>query len=139
MKVRLDSVGAAWLVVCLIGCGGQRKGDLPPLVPVKGHVQRGNAPAIGGLLRFVPDPETPESRDWVITAEIQPDGSFEVQSIHSLSQQRGLGSPRGTFKVTYTFSGDQNQGTRMELLTLPQKITIDAPTSDLRLSFPAKK
>ncbi|MCX7699341.1 MAG: hypothetical protein N2039_00540 [Gemmataceae bacterium] len=128
---------AALLLGC-VGCGdGKPQGELPPLHPVRGKALRGGTPLTTGLLRFTPSPETLESRDWLITAEINADGTFEVQSLHSLSQKRGVGAPAGAYRVNVTISGgDQTQGGRILNLTLPSPVTVEAKPNDLSLDFP---
>ncbi len=135
------SIVAALLTVGLLGCGGGApKRDLPPLYPVKGKALRGGVPLSSGLLSLIPSPETPESRDWVINAEINPDGTFEIQSLHSLSQKRSAGAPAGTFRVNVTITGgDQTQGGRIQNLSLPYPITIKTEPNEITIEFPKGK
>lgn len=137
-KTRCCAVLAALL---LVGCTDDKpEGELPTLYPVRGKALRGGTPLTSGLLRFTPAPETPESRDWLITAEISTDGTFEVQSLHSLSQKRGVGAPAGTFRVHLTISGgDQTQGSRIQNLTLANPVIIKAEPNDLTLDFSSRK
>jgi hypothetical protein len=138
MKIQPTCLGLTLLA--LAACSSAKpQADLPPLVPVQGQVTRASKPVTNGLLRFRLEPESPESRDWVISAEIQPDGTFEIQTVHSLSQKRAKGAPTGTYKVTYTSSGDQTQGARLELLTLPQTVTIQSELKNLQVILPPKK
>jgi hypothetical protein len=92
-----------------LGCdSGKPKGDLPPLHPTKGRVVRGGQPVSGGSLQLQPDPAVPNV---TVTAEVKPDGTFEVQTLHTQSQKKAAGAPVGTYRATYMPAlGDQTQG-----------------------------
>jgi hypothetical protein len=91
----------------LAGCDdGKPKGDLPPLHPAKGKVVRGGQPVAGGSVRFQVEPDSP---DVLVTAEVTPDGSFELQTVHALSGKQGKGAPAGTYRVTYQPPLSENQ------------------------------
>lgn len=87
------------MAICA-GCrDGRPDGDLPPLYPVRGTVVLDNQAATGGgTIRFQPEPDLP---DLSVTGVVNGDGSFELQTIHALSQKKGSGAPAGHYKVTF--------------------------------------
>jgi len=124
-------------LVALVGCpNGKPKGDLPPLHPVKGKVVRGSLPVSGGSIRFVAEPESP---DLMITSDIRSDGTFELQTIHALSQKSGAGAPAGTYKVTYTPPlGDQTAGGVITIVELTQRSIVKEGPNDLTVEVGKK-
>ena len=97
MGIRNASLVLALTV--LIGCQDDKpKGELPPLHPAKGKVVSNGQPVSGGGVQFRTDPESP---DLVVSAEVKADGTFELQTVHTISSKFGKGAPAGTYKVTY--------------------------------------
>jgi hypothetical protein len=97
--MRFRCLSAALGLIVVIGCQEAKpKGDLPPLHPAKGRVVRAGAPVAGGLIQFQTEPASP---DLIVNAEVKPDGTFELQTLHALSQKKAPGAPVGIYKVTY--------------------------------------
>jgi hypothetical protein len=122
----------------LAGCeDGKPKGDLPPLHPVTGKVVRGGQPVSGGLIQFFADPADP---DLVINAEVGPDGSFELQTLHSVSQKKAKGAPAGSYKVNYTPpQGDQAQGGAVGgMVALSERQTVKDGPNELTVELGKK-
>jgi hypothetical protein len=119
------------------GCdNGKPKGDLPPLHPAKGKVVRAGQPVAGGLVRFHADPDDP---DVIVNADVAADGTFELHTLHALSQKRGTGAPAGTYRVVYFAAmGNQTEGLPAGPIELPQKQTIQAGNNDLTLELGKK-
>lgn len=135
MRARLIAIGLCLLAGCQ---DGKPKGELPPLNPVNGKVVRNGEPVAGGSVRFKIEPE---DLDLVVSAEVKPDGAFELHSSHAQSQKNGLGAPAGTYAVTYLPPmGDQTQmkGPLPGPVELPQKVTIQGPTTDLVIDIGKK-
>lgn len=128
---------AALGLALLIGCtAGKPKGDLPPLHPAKGKVVRAGQPVAGGMVRFQPEPDIP---DVVVNAEVKPDGTFELQTLHAVSQKKAGGAPAGTYRVTYYPNlGDQTQGPNPAPVTPAQKYTITEGPNDLTVEVGKK-
>ena len=95
----IRNVGMILALIVLIGCQDSKpKGDLPPLHPAKGKVLSNGQPVSGGGVQLRTDPESP---DLVVSAEVKADGTFELQTVHTISSKIGKGAPAGTYKVTY--------------------------------------
>ena len=135
--MRRHGLAVALGLVVLFGCDGSKpKGELPPLHPATGKVVRGGQPVTGGSLRLQADPEDP---DVVVTAEVKPDGSFELQTMHAQSQKRGPGAPAGTYRVTYfPPMGDQTAGPTPEPVEVRQPQTIQAGQNSLTIDLGKK-
>lgn len=129
-----------FVVVWALGCTESKpKGDLPPLFPTKGKVLRGTAPVQGGSIRFVLTPETPESRDLLIVGEVGQDGSFELSTLHSISQKKALGAPTGNYQATFTSAiGDQTQGGQVQIITPSTTFTVKSEPTDLTVDLSKK-
>src|SRR5262249_25187151 len=117
-------------LVVLIGCDEAKpKGDLPPLHPAKGKVVRGGAPVDGGLIQFQAEPANP---DLIVNAQVLTDGTFELQTLHAISQKKAPGAPAGTYKVTYMPpTRDQN----IVPITPAQTYAIQAGTNELTIDL----
>lgn len=125
-------------VLTLAGCSDDKpKGDLPALHPTKGKVMRGKAPAAGGTIQFKADPPKPESDNWMVNAEVKPDGTFDLETIHALSMKRGPGAPAGTYKVMYIPSMAESQN--VVPVAIPKPVTVAEGPNDLTIDVPGKK
>jgi hypothetical protein len=97
MRIRAFAVLAG--LCLLVGCAGDKPhGDLPPMHHAHGKVIHNGMPVAGGHIQFQAEPATP---DLIVNAEVRPDGTFELQTLHALSQKKAIGAPAGTYRVTY--------------------------------------
>jgi hypothetical protein len=98
----LSSVCMA-LVLLSLACSNSSNSTakLPTLHAAPGIVVKGSTPVAGGLLTFRLDPETPESRDWVVNAVVGNDGKFEIKTQHAQGKSKEPGAPVGSYIVTY--------------------------------------
>src|SRR5262245_1588899 len=128
--MRIRSLVATLSLAMLLGCQENKpKGDLPPLHPAKGKVVRGGTPVGGGLVQFQTDPAMP---DLIVNSEVKPDGTFELQTLHALSQKKAPGAPAGTYTVTYLPPAtDQNIVPVIPAQTYP----IQAGTNELTIDL----
>jgi len=133
----MRTLGLAAALAVLVGCDGSKPtGDLPPLHPAKGKVVRGSEPVRGGTVRFFADPDNP---DVVLNAEVKPDGTFELQTLHAQSQKKATGAPAGTYRVTYYPPlADQTAGPNPAPIEVAQKQTIQAGANDLTINVGKK-
>ncbi|HEX3146999.1 MAG TPA: hypothetical protein VHR66_02890 [Gemmataceae bacterium] len=132
MRIRI--VGMVLGLAALTSCqDGKPKGDLPPLHPVKGKVLQNGQPVSGGGVQFRTDPET---ADLVISAEVTSDGTFELQTVHTISSKVGKGAPAGTYKVTYQPPLSANAAPMP--VTPKQTQTIQAGSNDLTVEVGKK-
>jgi len=124
---------ATLALAVLIGCQEAKpKGDLPPLYPAKGKVVRGGVPVASGLIQFQSEPPNP---DLIVNSVVGPDGTFELQTLHALSQKKAPGAPAGTYKVTYMPpAADQH----IVPVTPAQTFAIQAGTNELTVNLGAK-
>jgi hypothetical protein len=123
----------ALALVVLLGCSGSDRpvGDLPELHPVKGKVVRGGEPVSGGELRLSADAT---GADWVINAEVGPDGTFELKTLHALSMKMGPGAPAGTWTATYSPPLTTNQAPVPVRATKP--VTVAAGPNEIVVELP---
>jgi hypothetical protein len=133
--MRLLAVMSILGLTVLAGCGDKPKWDLPPLHPVKGSVSRGGAAVNGGVIQFRPEPDLPNI---VVNAEVKPDGTFELKTLHALSLKSGPGAPAGNYRVMYLppIIGDQNMAAPSVLL--PKPYTIKEGPNDLAIDLGKK-
>ncbi len=121
----------------MIGCGGTDGPAFPALVTIKGIVKRNGAPVSGGVLKFTPEPDTPE---FLSNAEVSSDGAFAISTVRTTdkSGERKSGLPAGKYKVTYLPPlGDQTAGGTAKPVDLPATI-ISAEKADLIFELPKK-
>ncbi len=120
-----------------VGCeGGKPKGELPPLQLAKGTVVRGGQPVHGGSIRFQPEPNMP---DIVVTSDVSPQGTFELQTIHATTQKKGTGAPVGTYHVMYyPPQADQVAGGLPALIEVRQTQTIKEGPNELTVELTGK-
>ena len=120
----------------LVGCqANQSKGELPILHSVKGSVTRGGTAVGGGVIQFRPEPDI---ADMVVNGEVKADGTFELKTLHALSQQSGPGAPAGNYRVVYVapMVGDQNMAARP--VTLPKPFTIKEGPNEFTIDLGKK-
>ena len=119
----------------LAGCNDKPQWELPPLHPVRGVVSRGGAAVNGGVIQFRPDPDVPNI---VINAEVKPDGTFELKTLHALSLKSGPGAPVGNYKVMYlpATGGDQNKAPPS--VVLPKPFTVKEGANDFVIDLGKK-
>jgi hypothetical protein len=122
----------------LTGCPASTpKGDLPPLQPAKGKVLRSGQPVNGGSIKFH---DEGASLDLVVGGEVNADGSFELQTMHSQSMKKAPGAPVGSYKVTYFPAlGDQTAGPNPAPIELPDMVTIKEGQNDIPIEVGKKK
>src|SRR5947209_4160318 len=97
MRIRI--VSSVLILVLLTSCQDDKpKGDLPPLHPAKGKILQNGQPVSGGGVQFRTEPPTTEL---VVSAEVKVDGTFELQTVQTISSKVGKGAPAGTYRVTY--------------------------------------
>ena len=127
---RFLSVVALLSVIAVVGCYAKREVTPPETFPVSGTVVSSQPIPNGYQIDFTAaDPEKNAS------APIGPDGSFKLTT-------RYLGvTCEGAAPGSYTVSllppiGLLNSGVMP--YTLPQKIQIDAPVTDLKIPFPGR-
>ena len=123
-------------VALLVGCQPDKpKGELPPLHAVKGSVSRGGNPVGGGVIQFRPEPDVPNI---VVNAEVKPDGTFELKTLHALSQKSAPGAPAGTYRVLYLppTAGDQNMAAPP--VVLPKPFTVKEGPNELPIDLGKK-
>jgi len=135
----LTAAAVAAALLTILGCADDKPtGDLPALHPAKGKVMFGKAPAAGGSVQLKPDPAAPGGADLVITSSVTADGTFELQTLHALSQKKAAGAPAGTYKVTYLppLSGQQSGGAPV---AVPKPVTVAEGPNDLTIDVPGKK
>ena len=119
----------------VLGCGGggdRPEGQLPPLFPASGQVTRGGQPVPGGLVQFRAAKTTPAATNLIVTSEVGADGSFELSTTHTLSQNKGRGAPAGDYTVTYMPPGENQE---MMPVTLPGKVAITSGSDNLTLKL----
>jgi hypothetical protein len=140
MTFRVITLFAA--LVFMAGCGdGRPKASLPPLHPVQGKVVKGAVAVSGGAIQFMPATDSPEYRDLAIGAELKPDGTFELSTLHTLSQKKDTGAPAGEFQAIYTPPmGDQTKVSMTDLspITLPHAYTVKPGTNELTIDLAAQ-
>jgi hypothetical protein len=84
-------------------------------------------------------PDAPETRDLLIAAELNSDGTFELHTLHSVSLKKAPGAPAGTYKVTFTSAlADQTQGGQVQVVELPSPITLKAEPNEITLEMGKK-
>lgn len=124
-----------WVLMfsAIAGCESQLAGDLPKLFPAKGKlVLGGNGTA--GAVRFQPVSPTEGFADLAIVGEAQSDGTFELSTIHAISQKRATGAPAGKYQVTFLPPmGDQTKSADAILppRTLATTYTIEEKPTEL--------
>jgi hypothetical protein len=121
------------LVVCLLAAGCAA--DVPPpLYPVTGVLTQGKKTVAGGGLILIP-----ESGEWgsaVVNANVNPDGTFTVQTSRVTGNQTKMsaGAPAGRYKVAYHPPGDcQKVGGEYHF---PDVATVEAKDNALVLTLP---
>jgi hypothetical protein len=123
-------------IMLLVGCQSDKpKWELPPLHAAKGTILRGGSPVNGGVIQFRPEPDVP---DIVVNAEVKPDGTFELKTLHALSQKSGPGAPVGNYRVMYLppTIGDQNMAAPPVLL--PKPFTIKEGANEVTIELGKK-
>ena len=127
------------VALVMLGCNPESEPtEFGDLQPVSGTVRRGGAPVRGGVVRFTAQPDSPE---FLINAEVGPDGSYRLATVRSTDSrgERKPGAPMGTYRVSYTPPlSDQTAGNRSEPVSLPKAVTIAAGNNDLRIDLPRK-
>jgi hypothetical protein len=100
---------ALMVIFAVAGCqDGKPKAELPPLHPTTGKVVRNGQPAGPGSLQLDPEPALTDVR---VSAEVRPDGTFEVATLHTPSGKKAAGAPAGVYKATFMPAlGDQATG-----------------------------
>ena len=124
------------LAFALAGCGGPSQPAFPELHPVRGVVKRGGAAVSGGVVKFTPEPATP---DFLVNGEIGADGSFTLSTVRTTDTagERKPGAPAGKYKVTYLPpAGDQTVGPTPQPVTLPAPVTL--PSADVVIELPKR-
>ena len=122
---------AAAALILLAGCSKKPAGDLPPLFPATGTVVRGGQPVDGGLVQFRTD-----DPDLLVNGTVKADGTFELQTLHALSQKKATGAPAGTYRVTYLPPGN---GQDIRPIALKNQIVLKAEPNDLKVDLGAGK
>ncbi|MFO0965721.1 MAG: hypothetical protein U0793_09080 [Gemmataceae bacterium] len=122
------------------GCGGDRsQAEFGELVPVSGVVTRGGAPANGGVVEFVPDPNKDE---FMINAEVGSDGRFSLTTVRTTDTkgERKNGLAPGKYRVVYRPPlSEQALGAPPETVELAAPVTVAKADSDLKITLPARK
>ncbi len=122
-------------MIVLAGCKDNKPtGDLPELHPLTGKVLRGGTPVAGGLLQFRPDPD---SSTIVVNAEVNPDGTFEAQTTHAVSQKKAKGAPAGKYRMMYLPPSTEQKSTNAPT-QLPQVVTVNAGPNDVTVEVGKK-
>ena len=121
----------------MVGCGGAEGPAFPAVVAFKGVVKRSGAPVSGGLLKFTPEPDTPE---FLSNAEVGPDGAFTASTVRTTDQtgERKPGLPAGKYRVIYFPPlGDQTAGASPKPIELPTTV-IAVEKSDVVFELPKR-
>src|SRR5205823_13520350 len=84
----------AFALVCVAGCGGERR------VRVAGTVTLDDKPFTGGCLQFTPDAAKGNTRRIVCFAPIK-DGRYNLETSGISRDDSGAGVPLGWYKVTF--------------------------------------
>lgn len=90
MRLATVALLGSWLLM-LVGCGGGRSAELPPLVPVSGTITLDGKPIAGVSVSFLPFGSTRGGMCYGITDD---SGRYEL-----LAGDRQKGSPTGEFRV----------------------------------------
>jgi hypothetical protein len=120
-----------FLLAAALGCGTSRPGgDLPELHPARGTITRAGQPVSGGALRLkaVASADTNIRISGVVGA----DGTFELLTVHALSQKKASGAPAGDYTVSYMPPGETQS---VRPVVLSQRITIKSGENDLTLKL----
>ena len=121
----------------MIGCGSGEGPAFPALVSVKGVVKRSGWPVSGGVLKFTPEPDTPE---FLANAEVGSDGAFIVSTVRTTDKagERKSGLSAGKYRVIYLPPlGDQTAGASPKPVELPP-ISISGERADLVFELPKR-
>lgn len=111
----------------LLGCGSASRDELPETYPVSGTIVNANGKKLTeGRLTF----HSTSAPGLSVTGTVGPDGTFTLETARQ--DQRRAGAPAGQFNVTYI---RQRDGTRMEVIHLPEPVTIEAQTNELKLTL----
>lgn len=88
------------------------------------------------MVRFQPQPDVP---DLIINSVVGADGTFDLQTLHAVSQKKAPGAPAGTYKVTYHPDlGDQTKGGNPVPVTPAATFTIKDGPNELTIELGKK-
>ncbi len=129
-------IRACLLLLLFAGCGPSRPtGDLPDLHVVRGTVTGPSGPVSGGMVLLRATPYAAES-NLSVSGEVDATGSFELHTLHALSQQKATGAPLGTYEVTYLPPGE-DQSVMPE--KLPETVLITPGENKLELKLSPRR
>lgn len=132
--MRILTLAAAGLLA-LAGCSDKQP-KFDELHPVNGTVTAADGkPVSGGSVQFTPDPDKPE---FLVNSEVSKAGSFSLSTVRTTDSrgERKKGAPAGKYKVVFRPDVvDQTQGHK-EPITLPEPVTVEAKSNDLKLALP---
>jgi len=125
-------------LILLAGCG-KPPAKFDDLHPVTGTILTSEGkPVEAGVVVFEADPP---KADFLTNSEVGSGGTFKLTTVRTNDSQgeRKPGAPAGKYKVTFTPKlGDQTAGYQAPV-TLPNPVTVEAKSNDLKLTLPAKK